>query len=126
MNQKGQALISILLVMAMAVLVFSSALVSTSLSKTAGISTESDKILYSAETGVEEALIKLLRDPNYTGETINNLGGVSVTVSVTPTLNPNEMLIRSGASSNDIIRTVEVLVEFTDNILTITNWKQVP
>lgn len=124
MNQKGQALISILLIMSLAVLVVSSALVSTSLSKTAGISTESDRVLYSAETGVEEALIKLLRDPNYQTDSFT-FDGVLVNIRI-ENPNPNQVTITSEALADNLKRTVEVLATFEDNILTITNWKQVP
>ncbi len=126
MNQKGQALISILLIMSLAVLVVSSALVSTSLSKTAGISTESDRVLYSAETGVEEALIKLLRDPNYQTDSFT-IDGVLVNIKIQiGNPNPNQVTIKSEALADNLKRTVEVLATFEDNILTITNWKQVP
>lgn len=125
MNQKGQALISILLIIAIATLAIASAIVSTSLSKTAGTEKESDKIFYSAESGAENALIKLLRDPvSYTDETLN-LGGITVNVRV-ERLSPTQLEIRSDASRNNVKRTVEVFAEFEDNILTVTKWGEAP
>ena len=67
MNQKGQALVSIVvLAAAAAVIAAGAALTAISLSKTAALSKDSDKVYYLAESGAEEALLALLRDPTYT------------------------------------------------------------
>jgi len=122
MNQKGQTLVSLLIIIAVTVLAVASAIVSASLSSTTAITTISDKVYYSSETGAEEALIKLLRDPGYSGETFN-LEGVNVEVSVTsPT--PTERVITSTASENNIKRRVDVSAEFLNNILTVTSWDE--
>ncbi len=120
MNQKGQTLVSLLIIIAVSVLAVASALVSASLSSTTAITTITDKVYYSAETGAEEALIKLLRDPNYSGETLD-LDGVNVEVSVTSPI-PSERVISSTASANNIKRRVDVSAQFLNNILTVTTW----
>ena len=122
MNQKGQTLVSLLIIIAVTILAVASAIVSASLSSTTAITTISGKVYYSAETGAEEALIKLLRDPEYSGETLD-LEGVNVEVSVTsPT--PTERVIISTASENNIKRRVDVSAEFLNNILTVTSWDE--
>lgn len=122
MNQKGQTLVSLLIIIAVTVLAVASAIVSASLSSTTAITTISDKVYYAAETGAEEALIKLLRDPGYSGETFD-LEGVNVEVSVTsPT--PTERVITSIASTNSIKRRVDVSAQFLNNILTVTSWDE--
>lgn len=124
MKQNGQVLVSILIIIAVAVLATGSAVVASSLSRNTGITTVSDKLLYAAESGVDESTIKLLRDPNYSGESLN-INGVSVTTNVTsPT--PSERVIISEATQDNLIRKVEVSAEFVNNILKVNSWKQIP
>ena len=124
MNQDGQVLVSILIIIAVSVLATGTAVVASSLSKTTGISTTSDKLLYAAESGVDESLIKLLRNPTiYNGETLI-LEGVSVNVVVNR-LPPTKIIITSEAVQDSFRRKVEVSAEFVNNILTVTSWKQV-
>ena len=125
MKQKGQVLVSILIIIAVSVLAGGVAIVASSLSRTTGIITTSDKLLYAAESGADEAIIKLLRDPNYDGETLNINESV-VVISVNAGASPGELVIVSEASENNLIRKVEVSTEFVNNILTVTSWKQIP
>ncbi|MEX0616339.1 MAG: hypothetical protein WD231_00835 [Candidatus Woykebacteria bacterium] len=124
MNQKGQALVTILIVIAMTTLATSIALVSTSFAQNVGRATQTEIIHYAAESGVEQALIKLLRDPSYTGETFVTPDGASVQVAVP--LSPNPRLIASVATKNNLKRRVEVSVTISNNILTTTSWKETP
>jgi len=122
MNQKGQALVSIVvLAAAAAVIAAGAALTAISLSKTAALSKDSDKVYYLAESGAEEALLALLRDPTYTGNN-QKLDNTSVVISVTGI---NQKTIVSEASNNNVKRRIEVLAQFTNNILTITSWKEI-
>jgi len=122
MNQKGQALVSIVvLAAAAAVIAAGAALTAISLSKTAALSKDSDKVYYLAESGAEEALLALLRDPTYTGNN-QKLDNTSVVISVTGI---NQKTIISEAFNNNVKRRVEVLAQLTNNILTITSWKEI-
>lgn len=122
MNQKGQTLVSLLIIIAVTILAVASAIVSASLSSTTAITTISDKVYYSAETGAEEALIKLLRDPSYPGETLG-LSGINVEITVSSP-SPTERVITSTASTNSIKRRVDVSAQFLNNILTVTSWDE--
>ena len=122
MNQKGQTLVSLLIIIAVSILAVTSAIVSASLSSTAAITSISDKVYYSAETGAEEALIKLLRDPSYPGETLD-LAGINVEITVSSP-SPTEKVIISTASTNSIKRRVDVSAQFLNNILTVTSWDE--
>ena len=126
MNQKGQALVSVLIIITITILAASTAVVATNLSLTAGKESQSNKAYYSAETGAEEALVKLLRNPNYSGDNLN-LNGAAVQISVqTPASAPNQRIIGSVAILDNIKRRVEVSASFTNNVLTVTSWKEVP
>lgn len=125
MKQDGQVLVSILIIIAVSVLATGTAVVASSLSKTTGISTTSDKLLYAAESGVDESLIKLLRNPTiYNGETLI-IDGVSVNVVVNRPPTTTTIIITSEAVQDSFRRKVEVFAEFVNNILTITSWKQI-
>lgn len=124
MKQDGQVLVSILIIIAVAVLATSTAVVASSLSRTTGVSITSDKLLYAAESGAEEAIVKLLRDPTYSGESVN-INGVSVNIDIiSPT--PSERVITSKATQDNLIRKVAVSAEFVNNILTVNSWRQIP
>lgn len=74
-----------------------------------------------AEAGAEKALLNLLRDPNYKGETFNlDTGVITATVSGTSTLT-----IDSTAVNGVFIKKVEVIVNYSNNVLTETSWKEI-
>lgn len=74
-----------------------------------------------AEAGVEKALLGLIRDPNYKGETfVLDLGTVTATVSGTTALT-----INSTAVNGDYVKRVEVRATYSNNVLTPVSWKDV-
>jgi len=124
MKQNGQVLVSILIIMAVVVLATGVSVVANSLSRTTGISVVSDKLLYAAESGLEDALIKFLRDPNYNSETII-IDSVSINIVVEKP-SPTEIVITSEAAQDNLIRKVKVTADFVNNVLTVNTWKQFP
>lgn len=74
-----------------------------------------------AESGAEEALLKLERDPAYTGENYQ-VGDTTVTVTVTSSTNET---IYVSATSNGLTRKVEVIANYSNNILTVNSWKEI-
>lgn len=122
MKQEGQALISLLVFMIIAITITSAAIVITFTSSvnTSKVS-QGTSAFQIAEAGIENALIRLLRDPSYTGETLVVDGGTSE-ITVTGT---NPYVISSQGVYNDFLRVVEVTVFFdNNNVMTITNWEE--
>ena len=79
-----------------------------------------------AESGVENALIRLLRDPNYTGTGYNGepaltLGNGTATITVTGV---NPKTITSVGLEGNHSKTIEVSVTYNNNIMTITDWHE--
>lgn len=72
-----------------------------------------------AESGAETAVIKLLRNPNYTGETLTVNGGTA-TINITGV---NPKTITSKGVSGNFTRTVVVTVDMSNNVLTVLSWK---
>lgn len=119
-NHKGQALVSLLMfvVVAMTVIV-SSIMTVISNTRAASIGQQAVDVYYVAEAGVENALLRLLRDPNYSGETLAVGNGNTVITVVGST-------ITSIATVNNLTRKIEVQFSYTNNQMTVTSWKEIP
>ncbi|MGE5041958.1 MAG: hypothetical protein ACM3IJ_03565 [Candidatus Levyibacteriota bacterium] len=120
--QKGQTLVILLIYMVVAIIITTGAV--------AAIVTNSkatDKLLQGttaldvAESGAETAMIKLLRDPSYTGETLSVNGGTAdITISGTTT-----KTVISKGTLNNFTRTIQVTASIINNVLTVTSWKEI-
>ncbi|HLD26853.1 MAG TPA: hypothetical protein VJB63_02775 [Patescibacteria group bacterium] len=79
--------------------------------------------LYTAESGVENALLRLLRNPNYIGEIVPiDTGNATITVT---DIGGGQKQIVSVGKSYTILRTLQIVVSYIDNILTVVSWKEI-
>lgn len=121
-TNKGQALVALLFFVLMGMTISVAAtfiIASNSLSVTkVGLGVTARQL---ADTGAENALIKLLRDDTYQGENFS-IGEDTVTVKVT---GGATKLIESQGMTGNFVRKVEVIVSYTNNILRVTSWKEV-
>lgn len=121
MYQKGQALVILLFFMAMALTVTSIAIVAnivnsqTTTRVNVGVTTEQ-----AAQSGAENALLRLLRNPNYTGETLT-IGSGTVTVNVTGTTTKT---ITSNAVDGTFTRQIVVSATIANGVLHIVSWQE--
>lgn len=76
---------------------------------------------YVAEGGAENAILRLLRNPNYTGETLQ-VGQGTTTITVTGT---DPKTITTVGKIGNFTRQIQVIAGYTDNILTVTSWKEI-
>lgn len=122
MKQKGQALV-VLLVFTVITLTLVAAAVAVTIvnsqATTHAAEGESGRML--AESGIEEALIRLVRDPGYTGGTLT-IGDGNVTVTVAGT---NPKTITSQATSGTVERSYQAVVTMNDETLTVVSWQEV-
>lgn len=75
-----------------------------------------------AESGAENAVLRILRNPNYSGETLtvgNGIAEISVNGSTQKT-------ILSVGKTDNFVRKVQVVVVYVNNIATISSWMEVP
>ena len=91
-------------------------------SQSASSSRLSNEAYYAAEAGIENALVQLLRNPNYTGETLQIAAGSTAVITITGT-GPFEVV--SVGKSGSYIRTLQATINYTDSILTISSWKEI-
>ena len=75
---------------------------------------------YTAESGVENALLRLLRDPNYTGETLA-IGGGTAVITVA---GDNPKTVVSVGQNGNFKRTVQAQMDYNSGYYTFSNWKE--
>ena len=121
-KERGQALITLLFFVLISLTITSGAIIiiiinSLSVSK----SQEGTLAYYIAESGVENAMLRLLRDPNYAGETLI-IGESTVIITVTGS-NP-KTAVAVGQNGN-FKRTIQVDMNYNNGYYTISNWKEI-
>ena len=78
-------------------------------------------VLQIAEGGMENALIRILRNPSYIGETLTVGEGIA-TITVTGS---GPFTLTSVGSIGNFSRTIQVIADYNNNILTVTSWREV-
>lgn len=101
-------------------IITNSLLINTSQALSTSRTQQGAVVLGYAESGVENAILRLLRDPNYTGEVLT-VGSGTVTITVSGS---NPATIFSQAVSGQIRRSLLVTVDDSNNELVITSWKE--
>ncbi len=121
----GQALVLLLVFIAIATTIIGGAVAITIInSQSTSKFALGEEALAIAESGADNAVLRILRDPNstYVGETLTvDEGSAQITVSYSL---PDVLITSQGEVSN-IIRKIEVAGTYQNNRLTVTSWKQV-
>lgn len=120
-NSKGQTLVSLLVFVAIALTITSAALyvllngIQSETKLSDGLSA-----YYVAESGAENALLRLVRNPNYTGETfITSDGRADVTVA-----NGSPITVVSVGKVRNSVRKIQVQIVYNVGILNVLTWKE--
>jgi hypothetical protein len=121
-TSSGQALVMLLFITLMALTVIASAAVVVNGNISSASVNEQGNYAYSiAESGVEEALIRMLRDPNYSGSGATpmsmNDGTVMIVVS--------GGVITSTGTYGKSVRKIQAQTVYNNNTLTISSWKEI-
>lgn len=117
----GQALTSLLIIMfvGLSIITTSVGLINTNMSSTSSL-LEANEALTIAESGAEDALLKILRNPSYAGGTLPINGGLA-TISIAST---NPYIFISTGTVGKHQRSVRVTINNTGGITTISSWKE--
>ena len=119
-NHKGQTLVTLLMFVMVAMTVITSTIIAViSNTRAASEGQQAVDAYYVAEAGAENALMRILRDPGYTGETLpvgNNSAEVTISGST----------ITSVGHVNNLTRTIQVITSYNNNQMVITSWKEIP
>lgn len=121
--RKGQTLVLLLAFMAISITV-TAASVGLSISGTQASSRqELGAVAYSvAESGAENALMSLLRNPGYGGETLTVGSGVA-TITVTGV--GNTYTITSTGRVGSFVRTLRIIAVFNGGVMSINSWQEI-
>lgn len=121
-NQKGQTLVT-LLVFSVIALTVATAAVSIMLNVSHATNRIEGNITASqvAESGIENALLRLLRNPSYTGETLQ-VGDGTVVITVTGT---NPKTVTAVGTLYSHTKTIEATVSFTNGIMSVSSWQEI-
>ncbi|MBP9716649.1 MAG: hypothetical protein KBD51_01770 [Candidatus Levybacteria bacterium] len=118
-SQKGHALITLLFFMVISLTIVTGVTIVVLNNASATSEAEQGTIAYyAAETGAENALLRLVRNPNYAGETLNIDGG-SVVIQV------NNGTIISTATISRAVRKIQVETTNINNQISVTSWKEI-
>jgi len=128
-NNKGQALVSLLFITAIAfTIIAASAIFIFQNIQGATVEEQGVGSYYMAEAGANEALLRILRDPNYTGtpqgqplviQTANATGSAQVQYSSI------SGMITSIGTYNNSVRKIQVQTVYNNGVLNISSWKEV-
>ncbi len=121
-GQSGQTLVALLAFMSMAIILTTAATAVTLVNSQSGSKySQGQQALRYAEAGADNALLRLLRDPTYAGETLAvGTGTATITVSGSGT----KTIVSEGISGS-FRRKVQVTAT-QGTTLTVTAWSETP
>ncbi len=120
-KEAGQALITLLFFVLVSLTITTGAIIIIIINSISASKSQQGAITYySAENGIENAALRLLRDPNYTGETLT-VEGSTIVVTVEGT---NPKTVVSAGQDGNFKRRVSAQMNYTNGYYTISNWKE--
>jgi type II secretory pathway component PulK len=123
-DNKGSALITLLIFVATGIIIIGGA-VAVSVINTQGTSkfSQGEIGLHIAEGGIEDSLIKVLRDPSYTAtnDTLT-VGDGTATINITGTTSKT---VTVSGKVYGLVRKIQVTGDFTSDQFNITDWQEV-
>jgi len=123
MKQTGQALITLLFFTLIGITIITSAVFIIFTNSKSGTKFERGVVAYEvAISGAENAMLQLLRNPSYPGETLTVGEGTAV-IQVSSA--SGTFTVTSRGQSNNIIRKVQVTGSYQNNVLIFTPIKEV-
>ena len=122
-KEKGQALITLLFFVLISLTITSGAIVIMITNSASASNLQGGAVAYyAAESGVENALLRLLRDPTYAGE-ILTVGDGTATANVVVSGSNTKTVVSIGQNGN-FRRTVQAQMNYNNGYYTFSNWKE--
>lgn len=123
----GQALVTLLVFMIIAITVTSAA-VAVMVLNTRSSSKFQDGIvaLHIAESGVENAILRMLRDTNYTGETNLAVGEGIVDIATVHDASDQDVIYATSTGKvRSFSRKIEIKARYENGLFNILSWREV-
>jgi hypothetical protein len=122
--EQGQALVTLLFFMVIGGTIITSAALVIANSMLSGSTAEqSTSAYYAAESGVEDGLLRLLRNPSFTGPFTLTVGDGSVLTTVTGS--GTNKTINAVGTSGTTVRKIQVQATTTNGQQSISSWQEV-
>lgn len=121
--QKGQALITLLFFVIIGITVTSAAIIIIGVNSISGTKMQEGLVAYQiAESGAENGMLRVLRDPSYTGEDMTMEQG---TAHVTVSSSGGVYTILSTGQVGNFTRKVQITASYVNDLLTVTSRQEV-
>ena len=121
--KSGQTLVILLALMVIATtIIMASVSLTVSNSQTSTLQEVGTDVYIVAESGAENGLIRLLRDPAYAGETLT-VGSATATIEVTTV--GSTSTITSTGRIGDFVRVIRVTTVSSGGIMTVSSWQEI-
>lgn len=122
-SSSGQALVTLLFFTIIGMTIVSAAAVFVyENSQSASIAEQGTYAYYIAESGIEEALLQMLRDPNYVGTPALqplSIGTGSVKIDV------DSGIITATGTYQNVVRKIQAKTVYNNSMLNISSWKEI-
>lgn len=123
-NYKGQALITLLFYVIIILIITTAAVMLVATNALSATKLQEGTLAYAiAEGGAENAILRLLRDPSYTGENDLVIGDGTADIVVTP---GNPVTLISTGNLGNFKRSIRVTLSLSAGYYTITSWQEIP
>lgn len=124
--ERGQALITLLFFAIVGITVTSAAVVMILVNSVSGEKQQQGEIAYDiAQSGAENGLLRLIRDPTYTGETLPIGSGTAVITVTGSGTSGSPYIILSKGTTGTFMREEQITATYQNNLLTVTSRQEV-
>ena len=118
-NSKGQALVTLLFFVIIGITIISAeAIVLYTNILSASTAEQGADAYYIAESGIEEGLLRIIRDSNYSGGTLI-VGSGNVAIEV------DNGTITATGTYNNVVRKIQAETTYNNGVLTIDSWREI-
>jgi hypothetical protein len=126
-RHNGQALITLLFFTIIGLTVTSAAIVMMLVNSNAGAKLQEGEVAYQvAQSGAENGMLRLLRNPGYLGENDVPIGSGSAKILVSGNgSTDNPFVITSTGTVGSFVRKVEIKATYVNNLLQVTSQKEI-
>ena len=127
MNQKGQALIILIVVTSVALTILTAGIMAaTTLAKSSLKSDLGKQVYFSAEGGIEYGILQLMRNPSGCSGNQSYTQN-SVTININYTVSGPDCVIESVATKNSTSKKIQATGSYnSSNIFQVCCWKEIP
>lgn len=117
--QTGQALVTLLFFMIMGITITTTAIIVVLANAAASTANQQGAdAYYIAQSGVEEAMLHLIRNPAYKSPETFTVGDGTVSVTIN-----NNSILATGSAQN-AVRTIKVSTVYNNNVWTFSSWQE--